>query len=470
MVEVVAALIWDKEKFLICQRPKNKARALLWEFVGGKVEQGETKEQALIRECKEELNITLNVGDVFMEVVHEYPDISVHLTLFNATIIDGVPQKLEHNDIKWITSAEIPNYDFCPADKEILKKLKLGEVTMKPIKQYNEIALPKLNKSQKASIYIATNIVSNYPGEEFEQFILEWLKYCSKKIDKSSVLGRIGGTGDYGIDIYEKTNDKVTYYQCKRYSKQLTEPQTREIIVKVLWYAFNQRIEMPNQLVIIAFKGFNQKTLTLLGDKVKLKESVIQNVDESLKDINVNDNSAAFVEYINNLDSFDFITVIDIDTIVTEYCLSEYCQFRFLSGAKIEVNRVVLPKGEYSQEKFCKELMNITTTKKERVLLTAKDQYYSALCLKETDRYLYGSDDEFLKFKDEVSSVIEPARQRNYDSLSDRHLAIIESAMSTIPSNVALDYDLHIITNKDKAGVCHIMVNEGTLSWENEDE
>ena len=123
MVEVVAALIWDKDKFLICQRPANKACALLWEFVGGKVEKGETKEQALIRECKEELNITLNVGDVFMEVVHEYPDITVHLTLFNATILEGTPQKLEHNDIKWITPSEIPNYDFCPADVEILEKL-----------------------------------------------------------------------------------------------------------------------------------------------------------------------------------------------------------------------------------------------------------------------------------------------------------------------------------------------------------
>ena len=123
MVEVVAALIWDKDKFLICQRPANKARALLWEFVGGKVEKGETKEQALIRECKEELNITLSVSDVFMEVVHEYPDIIVHLTLFNATIAEGVPQKLEHNDIKWITPAEFSNYNFCPADEEILEKI-----------------------------------------------------------------------------------------------------------------------------------------------------------------------------------------------------------------------------------------------------------------------------------------------------------------------------------------------------------
>ena len=124
MIEVVAALIWDKNKFLICQRPANKARAFLWEFVGGKVEQGETKEQALIRECKEELNITLNVGDVFMEVVHEYPDITVHLTLLNATIAEGIPQRLEHNDIKWINPTEIYNYDFCPADEEILKRIK----------------------------------------------------------------------------------------------------------------------------------------------------------------------------------------------------------------------------------------------------------------------------------------------------------------------------------------------------------
>lgn len=124
MVEVVAALIWDNDKFMICQRPAHKARGLLWEFVGGKVEPGESKEQALIRECQEELAITLTVGEVFMDVVHEYPDINVHLTLFNATIAEGVPQKLEHNDIKWITTKEIPNYAFCPADEEILEKIK----------------------------------------------------------------------------------------------------------------------------------------------------------------------------------------------------------------------------------------------------------------------------------------------------------------------------------------------------------
>jgi len=123
MTEVVAALIWDNDKFMICQRPAHKARGLLWEFVGGKVEQGETKEQALVRECKEELNILLSVGDVFMDIIHEYPDLTVHLTLFNATITDGEPQKLEHNDIKWIAPSEILNFEFCPADKEILARI-----------------------------------------------------------------------------------------------------------------------------------------------------------------------------------------------------------------------------------------------------------------------------------------------------------------------------------------------------------
>ena len=123
MTEVVAALIWDKEKLMICQRPAYKARGLLWEFVGGKVEPEETKEQALIRECQEELAVTLSVGDVFMDVIHEYPDIIVHLTLFNAIISEGEPQKLEHNDIQWITPSEILNYKFCPADEEILARI-----------------------------------------------------------------------------------------------------------------------------------------------------------------------------------------------------------------------------------------------------------------------------------------------------------------------------------------------------------
>lgn len=123
MTEVVAALIWRENRFLICQRPTTKTLSLLWEFAGGKVESGETGPEALIRECQEELGITVSVGDVFMETIHEYPDITVHLTLYHTSIPEGEPQKLEHNDLRWITTAEIPQYPFCPADRVILEKL-----------------------------------------------------------------------------------------------------------------------------------------------------------------------------------------------------------------------------------------------------------------------------------------------------------------------------------------------------------
>ena len=124
MTQVVAALIRDGRKFMIFQRPATKTRAFEWEFVGGKVEKGETLEQALIRECREEIGVTVRVGSIFAEVDHEYPDITIHLTLFNAEIAEGTPQMLEHNDIRSITPDEIPQYNFCPADKDILEKIK----------------------------------------------------------------------------------------------------------------------------------------------------------------------------------------------------------------------------------------------------------------------------------------------------------------------------------------------------------
>lgn len=124
IVEVVAALVWDGPRFLACQRPASKARGLLWEFVGGKVEPGETKADALVRECREELAVGLAVDDVFMTVDHEYPDIHIHLTLFNARIASGTLTLLEHVDAKWILPSEIDTLAWCPADAEILAEIR----------------------------------------------------------------------------------------------------------------------------------------------------------------------------------------------------------------------------------------------------------------------------------------------------------------------------------------------------------
>lgn len=126
MTDVAAALIWDQQgRFLICRRPMHKANAGLWEFVGGKAEPGETLQQTLIRECKEELDILVEPGNVFTALVHEYPFLTIRLTLFHCKILSGQPKLLEHMDIRWIYPSEIPQVDFCPADEEILKKLML---------------------------------------------------------------------------------------------------------------------------------------------------------------------------------------------------------------------------------------------------------------------------------------------------------------------------------------------------------
>lgn len=123
IVEVVAALIGQDGKLLICRRPRNKSRALLWEFAGGKVEAGETGQAALIRECREELGITLDVGEIYTETTHTYPDITIHLTLFHARIAEGTPQALEHEELRWVLPQELPAFDFCPADHEIIARL-----------------------------------------------------------------------------------------------------------------------------------------------------------------------------------------------------------------------------------------------------------------------------------------------------------------------------------------------------------
>lgn len=127
MTEVAAALIRDGNRIMICQRPAGKKQGMLWEFAGGKVEPGESAEDALIRECREELDITVAACGIFAETEYKYPEDTVHLTLFNASIICGTPKKLEHNDIRWVTAEELEQYDFCPADRGFLEKIRVSE-------------------------------------------------------------------------------------------------------------------------------------------------------------------------------------------------------------------------------------------------------------------------------------------------------------------------------------------------------
>ena len=127
-IEVVAALIRKDDRFLVCQRPPDKARALMWEFPGGKIEPGESGPEALVRECREELGADIRVLGAFMDVTHAYPDLTVHLTLYESEIASGEVHRLEHSDSRWITPEEIDEYDFCPADQAFCAEIKRRSV------------------------------------------------------------------------------------------------------------------------------------------------------------------------------------------------------------------------------------------------------------------------------------------------------------------------------------------------------
>lgn len=119
-LEVTAAVIQQEDRILICQRPANKNCGLLWEFPGGKIEPGESGEQCIIRECQEELGITLHVERKLTDVLHEYPDRIVHLHFYLCNILAGTPEAREHKAILWVTADELAKYEFCPADTKML--------------------------------------------------------------------------------------------------------------------------------------------------------------------------------------------------------------------------------------------------------------------------------------------------------------------------------------------------------------
>ena len=122
IIEVVGAIIRDGERYLVGQRAANKSQGGLWEFMGGKIEPGETPEQALARECREELALEIENGRILDSVIHDYPEKTIRLTLISCSPKPGsVPQALEHQQIRWVTRAEMDTLDFAPADRELIQ-------------------------------------------------------------------------------------------------------------------------------------------------------------------------------------------------------------------------------------------------------------------------------------------------------------------------------------------------------------
>ncbi len=123
IIEVSAALIFRGGKLLITQRHARAHLGGLWEFPGGKREPGETFEQCLIREIREELGVEISVADLFEEIAHDYPEKSVHLKFFIGKLFSGEPQPLDCAAVNWVSRAELTDFEFPAADAQLLARL-----------------------------------------------------------------------------------------------------------------------------------------------------------------------------------------------------------------------------------------------------------------------------------------------------------------------------------------------------------
>ncbi|WP_371372773.1 8-oxo-dGTP diphosphatase MutT [Sporomusa aerivorans] len=123
MIEVTAAIIQHKENILIARRPPGDPLAGKWEFPGGKIEPGETPEECLRREIKEELSIGIVVGDFFAESIYNYPAKTIRLYAFWSAWLSGEIELRSHDTVEWVNIEDLKKFDFAPADIPFINKL-----------------------------------------------------------------------------------------------------------------------------------------------------------------------------------------------------------------------------------------------------------------------------------------------------------------------------------------------------------
>lgn len=122
-LDIAAVILLNGDKILIAKRAEGGNCGGKWEFPGGKVEKGETLEQCAIRECQEELGVTVHLTGLFGTANHRYPDNTVAITFYTGIILQGDPLPRVHQQLAWVTSGQLGEYSFCTANQDILEKL-----------------------------------------------------------------------------------------------------------------------------------------------------------------------------------------------------------------------------------------------------------------------------------------------------------------------------------------------------------
>ncbi len=128
MTKVAAAVIRQNGKILICKRGAGGNCAFLWEFPGGKQEEAESPEDCAVRECREELGITIRLTGSAVRLTWDYPDRTIDFTFFEAVPVSGSLTPAVHEEIRWVSPEELADYEFCPADVELVRALSAGQL------------------------------------------------------------------------------------------------------------------------------------------------------------------------------------------------------------------------------------------------------------------------------------------------------------------------------------------------------
>ncbi len=191
MTDVVAAIIQRDERILICQRPANKARGLLWEFAGGKTEEGETHAEALKRECREELGVEIKVKKLRRTECYRYPDTEVRIFFYEAELAGGEPRAIEHAAIRWIYPSQAQYFDFCPADEPLIKELAERSGAAKKNRKLGKKGEKKATKFLKRSGYkiLKRNYVTPFGEVDIVAKRGDVLVFCEVKTRLSDKFG-----------------------------------------------------------------------------------------------------------------------------------------------------------------------------------------------------------------------------------------------------------------------------------------
>lgn len=309
-----------------------------------------------------------------------------------------------------------------------------------------DISIPKIEERANLNVF---SVVSNYTGDEFEEFILEYLLFVVKEKNNYKNIYKVGASGDHGIDILCGKNNEYFYYQCKHYKSPLTKANVFRIINKIFYYVAINIIKLPTKIFIIGMNDFSPEIPLLTSDGKKFKAELIGSIESNLhyEKIKFNDEIVGKIKtLIENYDINDYV-LSQIKNIIEDYYNSPIGKLRFDNNMDFVTQKI--DRKELIDPKFQQQLLDLPGDNelKELVISDSLESYYSALCVKLTDYYYFNSNKEFDNFIDEIYEAEKYNLFKGCNNIEEV-TEILEKSTHVICSKSYLDRRLNIIGAK----------------------